>query len=83
MPAVPGSGAAYWARLWLVLNAILTPFIFLQVAFPKLIYIASPWIVTFPVAMFFLALVFARDRGATLELHGRGFDARMRIGEDR
>jgi hypothetical protein len=82
-PAVPGSGPAYWARLWLVLNAILTPFIFLQVAFPKLIYIASPWIVTFPLAMLFLALVFARDKGATLELHGRGFDARMRINADR
>ena len=60
--ALEDEPAAAPARFWLYFNALLTPFIFLQIAYPQLIYVAAAWIVTFPAAMFCLARVFARRR---------------------
>ena len=52
----------------------------LQIAFPALITIGALWLITFPLSMLFLALAFAGPPDAVLELRGRHFDARVRIG---
>ncbi len=48
------------ARLWLFLNGILAPVLILQLAWPKLIYIGALWLITFPLAMLFVALALRR-----------------------
>ncbi|MEG3146729.1 hypothetical protein U1839_18915 [Sphingomonas sp. RT2P30] len=53
-------GALRWA---LALNGVLALPIFLQLAWPALIWVAAPWIVTFPVAMLLLARDFRRAPG--------------------
>ncbi|HZP20959.1 MAG TPA: hypothetical protein VFB16_12220 [Bauldia sp.] len=62
--ALAPAGAPPAARWWLFANAALTPFIFLQVAWPQLIWIAAAWIVTFPAAMAYLAIAFRRGAAA-------------------
>ena len=59
VPAIEPTGAGRWARLSLLITGLLAPFILLQVTWPELIYIAAIWIVSFPLAMLFLAGVFA------------------------
>jgi hypothetical protein len=56
-----GSGVGRAARLWLLANALLAPFLILQVAWPSLIYVGALWLVTFPLSMLFVTLVFRRD----------------------
>jgi hypothetical protein len=51
---VRGPGAA--ARVWLIANGLLAPFLIFQLAFPWLIAIGALWLVTFPGAMIALAL---------------------------
>lgn len=51
-------GAARWA---LALNGVLAVPIFLQLLWPALIWVASPWLVTFPAAMALLAGAMARE----------------------
>jgi hypothetical protein len=64
LPAIEPAGAGRWARLSFLLTGLLAPFIFLQVAWPELIYVAAIWIVSFPLAMLFLARVFASGKAA-------------------
>jgi hypothetical protein len=64
-PAFPGGGLLRWLRLSLVANGLLGPIILAQLAWPWLIYAASPWIATFPAAMILLALTFARSAATT------------------
>jgi hypothetical protein len=60
-PAIrASSGAGRAARFWLVVNGLLAPFLIAQTAYPALIYVGALWLVTFPLAMLFLTLVFAR-----------------------
>lgn len=54
------AGALRWA---LLLNGLLAPVIFLQLFWPALIWVASPWLVTFPVAMYLLARNFRTQPG--------------------
>lgn len=56
-PAFPGGNVRRWLRLALIVNGLLAPLIFGQLLWPWLIYAASPWIVTFPLAMLLLARV--------------------------
>lgn len=56
--ALPADRSAGFARLSLLLNGLLLPFLALQMFFPNLIYIAALWGITFPCAAFGLALVF-------------------------
>lgn len=58
-------GAARWA---LAANGVLGVPIFLQLAWPQLIWVAAPWMVTFPVAM---ALVALAARGESAERRAR------------
>jgi hypothetical protein len=67
------------ARWWMAANGILAPFLIAQLAWPSLIYIGALWLITFPVAMAYVALSFTRAPAATLELHGRNFDARLTL----
>ncbi|MBI1179617.1 MAG: hypothetical protein GC201_03605 [Alphaproteobacteria bacterium] len=55
-PAFPGGGRRRWLRGALVANGLVGIPIFGQLAWPELLYAASPWIVTFPAAMILLAL---------------------------
>jgi hypothetical protein len=63
-PAIEGPGHARGARLWFVANGLLAPFILLQLLEPRLIWVGALWLITFPVAMLLLALVFVRGEGA-------------------
>ncbi len=54
-----------WA---LVINGLLAPIIVLQLAWPSLIFWASPWLLSFPLAMAVLAREFAQGRSDTLEV---------------
>jgi hypothetical protein len=67
------------ARWWMAANGILAPFLIAQLAWPWLIYIGALWLVTFPVAMAYVALSFTRDPAATVELHAGTFDARLTL----
>jgi hypothetical protein len=58
-PAFPGGGVRRWLRRALIANGALGPFIFAQLAWPRLIYVGAAWLVTFPAAMILLARVFA------------------------
>lgn len=48
------------ARLFMVANGFLAPFLIGQLAFPGLIAIGALWLITFPGAMLLLALIFRR-----------------------
>ncbi|UZE47330.1 hypothetical protein [Rhodopseudomonas sp. P2A-2r] len=58
-PVFSGSRAI---RLWLLANGALAPFLFLQLAYPRLIYVGALWLVTFPAAVLQLALWFRGRR---------------------
>ena len=55
-----GPGAPRTARLFLVANGLLLPFIALQMYWHALIWVAALWAVTFPGATWAIALVFRR-----------------------
>lgn len=52
-----------WLRIALIANALLAPLLLGQLAWPWLIYVASPWIVTFPASMILLGAAFRSDDG--------------------
>jgi hypothetical protein len=65
-----GDGLERRARLFLLGNGLLIPFLALQIYFHWLIWIAALWSVTFPGATWTLALIFRRARTASaLESH--------------
>lgn len=55
-----GSGLRRAACLPLLANGLLAPFLILQLAFLGLIVVGALWLVTFPLSMLFVALVFRR-----------------------
>lgn len=57
--AFPGGGRRRALRWTLVANGLVGPFILAQLAWPWLIYLASPWAVLFPAAMVLLARTLA------------------------
>jgi hypothetical protein len=59
-PALPGDDTRRWLRWTLIANGALAPVIFGQLVWPALIYVASPWLVTFPGSMVLLARELAR-----------------------
>jgi len=59
-PVLSGGGLERTARLFLIANGLLVPFLALQMYFHPLIYIASLWAVTFPGSTICLALLFKR-----------------------
>ena len=59
-PAIVGNGVNLWARGAFVANGLLAPFLIAQLAWPQLIYIGALWLITFPLSMLFLMLVFTR-----------------------
>jgi len=77
-PAIVGNGVNLWARGAFVANGLLAPFLIAQLAWPQLIYVGALWLITFPLSMLLLMLVFARggERLAgvrvSLEIGGRG-----------
>ncbi len=58
--ALDGRGAGSAARVWLILNGLLAPFLIGQLAFPALIAVGALWLISFPGAMIALALFFRR-----------------------
>lgn len=60
-----GDGLQRAIRLFLTANGCLLPFLALQMYFHPLIWIASLWAITFPGAMWTLAIYFRRARVAT------------------
>jgi hypothetical protein len=58
-PSFPGNGLRRWLRWALTANGLLGPLILAQLAWPWLIYAASPWLLIFPAAMILLARVYA------------------------
>ena len=61
--AFTGSGLERIARVLLVANGLLIPFLALQMYFHPLIWVASLWAVTFPGSTWCLALIFKRSDG--------------------
>jgi hypothetical protein len=57
----PGAGVRRRLRVALLANGALAPFLIGQLAWPALIYVGALWLVTFPLAMIFLAQAFAAD----------------------
>lgn len=51
-------GVLRWS---LLANGLLAPILFLQLFWPALIWVASPWLIVFPSAMFLLARQFVAD----------------------
>lgn len=60
-PAFPGDGARRTLRWALAINGLVSIPIFLQLWFGVLLWFASPWLITFPVAMVLLAMVMAAE----------------------
>lgn len=56
--ALPATAAARGAKIAMLANGLLVPFLAFQMYWPDLIYAASLWAVTFPVAMILLAALF-------------------------
>lgn len=69
-----GSGVGRAARFWLLANALLAPFLILQLAWPLLIYVGALWLATFPLSMLFVALAFGRAPAAVSELRIETFE---------
>jgi hypothetical protein len=61
-PVFSGDGLARYARLFLIVNGILAPFIPLQMVFPFLLYVSALQGITFPVSMILIALVFKQSK---------------------
>jgi hypothetical protein len=59
-PIFRGGGVARAASVALGANALLAPVLILQLVWPSLIYVGALWLVTFPLSMLFVALVFHR-----------------------
>jgi hypothetical protein len=59
-PALRGDRLERAARLFMVLNGALAPFLFFQILWPWLIWVGALWLITFPTAMFLVMVVFAR-----------------------
>ena len=57
-PVFDGAGLRRVVSTWLFANGLLAPFLIMQLAYPKLIFVGALWLVTFPLAMLFLALLF-------------------------
>jgi hypothetical protein len=57
-----GSGVARAARLFMISNGLLIPFIALQMYWHSLIWIAALWAVTFPGSTWSVAVIFRRAR---------------------
>lgn len=66
----PGRGVNRIARVFLIANGLLLPFIALQMYFHALIWIAALWAVTFPGATWSLAILFRRARCSSSALRG-------------
>jgi hypothetical protein len=66
-------------RWWMAANGLLAPFLIAQLAWPALIYVGALWLITFPVAMAYVALWFTREPAATVALYKRNFDARLTL----
>ncbi len=60
-----GSGLERIARLFLLANSMVLPFLVLQLYYPPLIWVAAPWAITFPGSTWTLALLFRRAQTAT------------------
>ena len=58
--ALDGRGPGSGARVWLILNGLLAPFLIGQLAFPALLAVGALWLISFPGAMIALALYFRR-----------------------
>jgi hypothetical protein len=76
-----GSGVGRAARFWLLANALLAPFLILQLAWPSLIYVGALWLVTFPLSMLFIALVFRREPVIGKAVAIGAFAARVELDE--
>jgi hypothetical protein len=63
-PAFPGAGRRRWLRVALIANGALAPVLIGQLAWPALIYLGALWLITFPLSMILLALVFAERKTA-------------------
>jgi hypothetical protein len=64
--AFPGGGRGLqWLRWSLIANAALGPVLLAQLAWPVLIYVASPWVVVFPASMICLARVLSAPEAIT------------------
>jgi hypothetical protein len=61
-PAIAGGGVSRWTRLAFAANGVLAPFLIAQLAWPELIYIGALWLITFPLSMLLLTVVFAQSR---------------------
>jgi hypothetical protein len=61
-PVFSGDGLARYARLFLLVNGILAPFIPLQMVVPFLLYVSALQGITFPVSMILIALVFNQSK---------------------
>jgi hypothetical protein len=59
-PLFRGPGVVRAAAVALAANALLAPFLILQLAWPPLIYVGALWLITFPLSMLFVALTFHR-----------------------
>lgn len=65
-PAFPPTGLGRWLRLALIANGLLAVVILGQLKWRWLIYLASPWMITFPAAMILLALTLSRPKRTPL-----------------
>lgn len=65
--AFPGGGLRRWLRWMLIANGALGPVLLAELAWPWLIWAASPWIVVLPAAMILLAVELG-ERELTLEI---------------
>jgi hypothetical protein len=69
-PLFPRRGILQIGRWAFLANGLLAPFLILQLAYPQLIYVGALWLITFPLSMVGLVLVFRRPE-AHRTLHAR------------
>jgi len=81
-PAFRNAGLEAAARFWLIANGVLAPFLIAQIAYPALIYVGALWLITFPLAMVCVALVFRRRTPTRLELDTGLLNARIEVRRD-
>jgi hypothetical protein len=65
-----GKGIERVARIWLIANGLLLPFLLLQMYYHPLIWIASLWAVTFPASTWSLAILFRGISSAPTNFRG-------------
>jgi hypothetical protein len=75
-----GSSLRRMASFWLAANAALAPILLAQLVWPWLIYLGALWLVTFPLSMLFLALVFRRTLSVAAEVEVEALAARSEAG---